>query len=77
MISAFYKHYSLNGTIKKFKVGGLAWPVFFFGMIALIIRGQYKLALISLIPFSRWIIFIIANRTRHIALTNKGWKLVK
>ena len=77
MIKEFYKNYFRKDKVKSFKIGGLSWTVLFFGAITLMIRGQYKLSLITLIPFARFITFINANRQRHIALTNKGWKIVK
>lgn len=63
-----------NGISKKVKYG-ISWTVFFFGWMALAIRGQYPAALISFFTFglANFYYMFTANRILAHLLIEQGW----
>jgi len=63
-----------NGITKEVKVG-FSWTVFFFGWLALAIRGQYVPALISFLTFNfaGFYYMFAGNRILARQLVENGW----
>ena len=63
-----------NGVVKEVKVG-FSWTIFFFGWMALAIRGQYVHALISFVTFNfaGFYYMFAGNRLLARQLASKGW----
>lgn len=62
---------------------GFSWTTFFFGPFALLLRGQYILALIAMVLAVAtvgvsWLFFpFIANKLLEETIVQNGWRLVK
>ena len=63
-----------NGVHREVKVG-FSWTVFFFGFIALLVRGQAIEALITLLTFGLAALYycFTANRLLTEKLKLEGW----
>lgn len=72
-------HYKFtNGIETKEVKHGFSWTIFFFGWIALAIRGQAKQAIISFLTFNLAACYFMftANTTLARDMIRKGWKPV-
>lgn len=67
-----------NGLTKEVKVG-FSWTIFFFGWMALAIRGQYVAALISFVTFNfaGFYYMFAANRLLARQLVGDGWTAIE
>ena len=66
--------FNKNGLTKEVKVG-FSWTIFFFGWMALAIRGQYVPALISFLSFNMASFYFMFSGNRLLArqLIEDGW----
>ena len=66
--------FNKNGLTKEVKIG-FSWTIFFFGWMALAIRGQYVPALISMFTFNMASFYFMFAGNRLLArqLVESGW----
>ena len=68
------QHFKKNGVIREVKTG-FSWTVFFFGAVALFVRGQTNpgLVILSTVGFA-WFYYIFkANKVLAEQLKIEGW----
>jgi hypothetical protein len=67
-----------NGVVREVK-HGFSWTIFFFGMIALIVRKQYGLAAISLFTMgiANFYFMFAANRLLARQMAEDGWQAME